>query len=65
MLGTTVGIAVSPEWDGLDVTGTLVGIPDGKLVGNLLGDRLGNTLGSHDEPKLGDTLGDVLGPLDG
>ena len=65
MLGTTLGIAVSPEWEGSDVTGTLVGIPDGKLVGELLGDRLGNTLGTHDGLKLGDTLGDALGSLDG
>ena len=65
MLGPTVGLFVSPDFVGLDVTGTCVGIPDGRLLGELLGYTLGNTLGASDGRTLGDTLGDVLGALDG
>ena len=66
MLGTTVGIAVSPEWEGFDVTGSLVGISDGKLVGELLGDILGNRLGSLDGTTdrllVGLAVGETLDP---
>ena len=64
MLGTTVGIAASPE--GFNVKGTRVGIPDGKLVGELLGDILGDTLGSLDGTTdgllVGLAVGDTLDP---